>query len=599
MAKYNTRQIKELIIQESIKQGVDPAIMLAIAENESGFDPNAHNPRGENSFGLFQINKDAHPTYNGGFDPVVNTQWGVGIFKDALRRANGDINLALRIYNGGYGGRNSKDAKGYATRVAGLIGKHRNTTVPDSNYRTTKARGVRMANNNTKLEGQVSNTDTSPVSAKELQNLLDSISADTAIAEQKFRTNLQPSVKAWWYDYLQNNNFSAPAVQAYIANTGDAGATMLKLDWGWNENNPAPWERGGRPTQYQDIGTRQRREYERIANDQLLSDMNTLNQYYSPENVAAREQSMRDRLTGSFNRYNQMVNNLQDPRLQNGGYYIDPRDVEANIGGRIGFALAGGDPNLLPTAQQIAQARYEAQIANQYGVPYQQVADVLKDKSTMMQKLLGAQIEQDLKLEMQLARTPEERFLAQQKANDRYYKLMQQGMEKQYDIENEFNKQKYNLLQAGVAPTITGSSNIYQTGVKTQGDIATTAMENQRALQEQQLQNQATIDKANIDAQTALKVEQMRQTNPWRNAGYLGSFFTGAANVGGYNPQITGRVIGESAFGDYSFPLGAPNLSSTPSQNINNLGGGLRISPEELVRNNALQQQQMNLFNQQ
>ena len=69
----NTADIKRLIIKIADEEGVDPAIALAIAEQESGFKPEAHRvTKDENSYGLYQINKKSHPDYKGGFDPEAN-----------------------------------------------------------------------------------------------------------------------------------------------------------------------------------------------------------------------------------------------------------------------------------------------------------------------------------------------------------------------------------------------------------------------------------------------------------------------------------------------------------------------------------------------
>lgn len=72
-------------------------------------------------------------------------------------------------------------------------------------------------------------------------------------------------------------------------------------------------------------------------------------------------------------------NNMPDPRK---GYSIRQKDIATNNAGRIGFMLAGGDPSLLPTAQDIAQQQYEAQIASQYGVPYKQVIQIYNQQKT-------------------------------------------------------------------------------------------------------------------------------------------------------------------------------------------------------------------------
>lgn len=135
----DTADIKRLIIKIANEEGVDSAIALAIAEQESGFNPKAHRvTKDENSYGLYQINKKSHPDYKGEFDPEANIRYGLRYFKGQLARAKGNVPLALAAYNGGWGGRNSSQAKGYAKEVGNRISKYssvsKNTSKIALNY---------------------------------------------------------------------------------------------------------------------------------------------------------------------------------------------------------------------------------------------------------------------------------------------------------------------------------------------------------------------------------------------------------------------------------------------------------------------------------
>lgn len=584
---YTKQEIKELIIQEALKRKIDPAIALAIAEYESKFNPNAHNSKDEDSVGLFQINRQAHPDYKGGFDVKKNIQYGVGVIVDALKKANGDTYKALAIYNGGLGGQKASIRNGYPQAVTKLVNKHRTNTVPNSTYITNKAKGVKMAdnNNNSKmLEGKVSSSTgaASPITKEGLQNILDAVNSGTNLTEQRFRSNIQPSRKAWWYDKLVKGKFDERLVAQYVAETGDTGAASLKADFGWNENNPAPWE-GGKPFRLPSTGERQRAEYERIANDRLLSDINTVNQYYSPEAVAAREQSMRDRLTGAFNRYNEMNNLARDPRLQNTGYYLSPRDLEAGLRGQGMMALLGMTNNA-PTAQQIAQARYENQIANQYGVPYEQVMQAQKDQVAMYQALMKAQIEKDLAMEMQFAQTPKEQMAAMQKANDRYYDMMQKGMEKQYEIENKFEDKGYDMLQAGVAPTITGSSNIYEKGLGISGDVLGKEIQGGIDLEIQRQKDREQAIREQQEQETQMNIKRMELDDPYNQVKKWGDAAEGFAATQGYNPDKFNQNVMYTPFGSMFFPVKTPPTNLNNNNN-NNADGGLRIPTNNNIYN--------------
>lgn len=584
---YTTQQIKELIIEEALKQNVDPALALAVAEHESGFDPNAKNfTSAEKSYGLFQINTKAHPNYKGEFDVKQNINYGVGILKDSLKKAGGDPYKALAIYNGGVGGQKASIRNGYPQAVTKLVNKHRDNTVPNSTYITNKAKGVKMANNNDSkiLEGKVSSSTgaASPITKEGLQNILDSINSGTNLTEQRFRNNIQPSRKAWWYDKLAKGKFNGRLVAQYVAETGDTGAASLKADFGWNEDNPAPWE-GGKPFGLPSTGERQRAEYERIANDRLLSDINTVNQYYSPEATAAREQSMRDRLTGAFNRYNEMNNLARDPRLQNQGYYLDPQQINQAALGNAAITGYFGVPQI-QSPQQLAQAQYEAQIANKYGVPYEQVMQAQKDQVAMYQALMKAQIEKDLAMEMQFAQTPQERAVAMQKANDRYYEMMTKGMEKQYEIENKFEDKGYDMLQAGVAPTITGSSNIYEKGLGISGDILGKEVQGGIDLDIQRQKDREQAIREQQEQETRMNIKRMELDDPYNQLEKWGDAAEGFAATQGYNPDKFNQNIMYTPFGSMYYPVKTPptNLNSN---NNNNADGGLRIPTNNNIYN--------------
>ena len=585
---YTKQQIKELIIEEALKQNVDPALALAVAEHESGFNPNAKNfTSAEKSYGLFQINTKAHPNYKDGFDVKQNINYGVGILKDSLKKAGGDPYKALAIYNGGVGGQKASIRNGYPQAVTKLVNKHRNNTVPNSTYITNKARGVKMADNNNNgkmLEGKVSSSTgaASPITKEGLQNILDAINSGTNLTEQRFRSNLQPSRKAWWYDKLAKGKFDGRLVAQYVAETGDTGAASLKADFGWNEDNPAPWE-GGKPFGLPSTGERQRAEYERIANDRLLSDINTVNQYYSPEAVAAREQSMRDRLTGAFNRYNEMNSLTRDPRLQNTGYYLSPRDLEAGLRGQGMMALLGMTNNA-PTAQQIAQARYENQIANKYGVPYEQVMQAQKDQVAMYQALMKAQIEKDLAMEMQFAQTPQEQMAAMQKANDRYYDMMQKGMEKQYEVENSFEDKGYDMLKAGVAPTITGSSNIYEKGLGISGDVLGKEIQGGIDLEIQRQKDREQAIREQQEQETQMNIKRMELDDPYNQVKKWGDAAEGFAATQGYNPDKFNQNVMYTPFGSMFYPV-TPPPTNLNNNNNNNADGGLRIPTNNNIYN--------------
>lgn len=153
----NTADMKRLIIKIASEEGIDPAIALAIAEQESGFNPNARNKSNrEDSMGMFQINTKAHPDYKGGFNPEANTRYAVKMIKNLLQKTNGNIPQAMAAYNGGWGGKNSSQAQRYAKQAFGRIGKYASVSnnaskiamnYDDATNPTLKGRVTGMATN--------------------------------------------------------------------------------------------------------------------------------------------------------------------------------------------------------------------------------------------------------------------------------------------------------------------------------------------------------------------------------------------------------------------------------------------------------------------
>lgn len=79
----------------------------------------------------------------------------------------------------------------------------------------------------------------------------------------------------------------------------------------------------------------------------------------------------------ALNDYQAAINS--DPRLQNQGYYLDPQQI--NQAALNSATLSGyfGIPQI-QSPQQLAQQQYEAQIANQYGVPYQEYMNAQRQR---------------------------------------------------------------------------------------------------------------------------------------------------------------------------------------------------------------------------
>ncbi len=94
----------EAIWRAGRRWGVDPLLLAAMVEAESGFDPEAVSVQG--AVGLMQVLPETAALYRPASDPMdprVNLEVGARYVADQLRAFEGDLPLALAAYNAGPG----------------------------------------------------------------------------------------------------------------------------------------------------------------------------------------------------------------------------------------------------------------------------------------------------------------------------------------------------------------------------------------------------------------------------------------------------------------------------------------------------------------
>ena len=94
----------ELLWRTGQRWGVDPLLLAAIVETESGFDAEAVSDQG--ALGLMQVlpeTADLYRPVDDPMDPAVNIEVGARYVASQLELFNGDLPLALAAYNAGPG----------------------------------------------------------------------------------------------------------------------------------------------------------------------------------------------------------------------------------------------------------------------------------------------------------------------------------------------------------------------------------------------------------------------------------------------------------------------------------------------------------------
>ncbi len=95
--------VEKLVREAADRHSVDPALVRAVIETESNWNPRAYSHKGAG--GLMQLIPTTAQRYGAYdvFDPKQNIDAGVKHLKRLLERYNGNLDLALAAYNAGEG----------------------------------------------------------------------------------------------------------------------------------------------------------------------------------------------------------------------------------------------------------------------------------------------------------------------------------------------------------------------------------------------------------------------------------------------------------------------------------------------------------------
>jgi Transglycosylase SLT domain len=95
--------VEKLVREAAERHNVDPALVRAVIETESNWNPLAYSRKG--AVGLMQLIPTTAQRFgaNNVFSPQQNVDAGVHYLKTLLERYNGNLDLALAAYNAGEG----------------------------------------------------------------------------------------------------------------------------------------------------------------------------------------------------------------------------------------------------------------------------------------------------------------------------------------------------------------------------------------------------------------------------------------------------------------------------------------------------------------
>lgn len=280
------------------------------------------------------------------------------------------------------------------------------------------------------------------------------------------------------------------------------------------------------------------------AQDTLLTQLQST--ISDPRNEQMSIPTMYNRL---MDQYNELYNTIQnqDPRYQGGiqtpqnPYYVDPRQLESAQAANRSLAMLdyiqgrGPAPDQAGMIMNNAQQMYQAQLANQAGVPYSDYQAAMLDRQKQMIAARAAQME----AQMQMALQNEDNVFRKQQ-------LLQQIEQNKVAAQNAMNNLDYQLRYGSY-------------------DAANQAAQQMQLQYLKDLQDQAKADlQYNRDLAKLTYQNELNMKRDQAKPMSQGNIYSGLNSINalaGYNPQVAGKLIQASGMGSKWFPQMTPELA--------------------------------------
>lgn len=551
--KQSKEYIKKLIVEEARRQGVPEYLALAVAAQESGFNNVAvskKNTDGSRDHGVFQLN-DRYHKLKDVYNPIENIRYGIGMLKAGLKKNNGDIAKTLSDYNAGANakGRAREQGNRYAQKVMNLFPSYGGDAI--NKIAQSNPQPTAQINKQGDLIG-----DTSTLKGESgMTGAASPINPDNAILQGY----LAPEALSGYKTSELVNQVASPT---------SAQGMMDKL-----AREYVVASRDLTPTEQQ------------ILNRKVALDPATIMQadqqrnqaiLQAQKNLGGQNQGMLDMINKAYSDY---MSNLQnDYRLQNAGYQLTPEEIQRTLQLQRDAAVIGDGFNPITPAQE-KMFQYQTQIANQYGVPYEQYMAAMADIQAKQQAAQLQQIQDYITFAKNNGATDQE-IIKQLGDTEGIKQLV-----KNADIQATYS-------QSVGAPYMTQAGQLRGDYIKGVNDILTGSQQNVTDIAKQQMINQGQLSGDILRAQTqkygydttagtALRgqdvdaaIAELQQGAKDVNA--AASLYNATADVLGYTPEQRAGILNALPAQQRNIVV---NPAITPAQlpqviNPNNQAGG-------------------------